>query len=178
MIILLQSVTIQFHRLFLHISYYKVRQSASSITKCDRLYYKVHQVLQSATVITKWDVTKDVICVVFCVSGAILVMLSIWVLSVKECPCVCLILYESPINSMMLWSIKSVSIDFSFSVNQSSLLTSSVLSKWATDSVNRYFLFALWLDMNDTLNYFINHNSSCSNNLLHWNRLKLIDFWY
>ena len=66
MIILLQSVTIQFHRLFLHISYYKVRQSnfitkcdrlliqsASGITKCGRLYYKVHQVLQSATVITK-----------------------------------------------------------------------------------------------------------------------------
>ena len=79
-IILLQSVTMQFRRLFSHISYYKVRQnnfitkcdrllfqsascitkydrlllqSASGITKCDRLYYKVRQVLQSVTVITK-----------------------------------------------------------------------------------------------------------------------------
>ena len=70
MIILLQSVAIQIRRLFWHISYYKVRQSnfitncdrlllqnASGITKCDRIYYKVRQVLQSATVITKWDVT-------------------------------------------------------------------------------------------------------------------------
>ena len=70
MIILLQSVTIQIRRLFWHISYYKVRQNnfitkcdrlllqnASGITKCDRIYYKVRQVLQSATVITKWDVT-------------------------------------------------------------------------------------------------------------------------
>ena len=70
MIILLQSVTIQIQRLFWHISYYKVRQSnfitkcdrlllqnASGITKCNRIYYKVRQVLQSATVITKWDVT-------------------------------------------------------------------------------------------------------------------------
>ena len=84
MIILLQSVTIEFRRLFWHISYYKVRQSnfitkfdrlliqsasgitkcdrlllqsASGTTKCDRLYYKVTQVLQSATVITKWYVT-------------------------------------------------------------------------------------------------------------------------
>ena len=46
MIILLQSVTIQFRRLFWHTSYYKVRQS-NFITKCDRLYYKVRQVLQS-----------------------------------------------------------------------------------------------------------------------------------
>ena len=72
MIILLQSVTIQFRRLFWHILYYKVRQSnfitkcdrlllqsASGITKCDRLYYKVRQVLQSVTVITKWDVTTQ-----------------------------------------------------------------------------------------------------------------------
>ena len=84
MIILLQSVTVQFRRLFWHISYYKVHQinfiikcdklllqnasgiakcdrlllqSASGVTKCDRVYYKVRQVLQSATVITKWDVT-------------------------------------------------------------------------------------------------------------------------
>ena len=84
MIILLQSVTIQFRRLFWHISYYKVRQSnfitkcdrlllqsASGITKCDRLllqsvsgitkcarlYYKVRQVSQSVSVITKWDAT-------------------------------------------------------------------------------------------------------------------------
>ena len=70
MIILLQSVTIQFRRLFWHISYYKMRQSnfitkcdrlllqsVSGITKCDRLYYKVRQVLQNVTVITKWDVT-------------------------------------------------------------------------------------------------------------------------
>ena len=64
MIILLQSVTIQFRRLFWHILYYKVRQSnfitkcdrlllqsASGITKCDRLYYNVRQVLQSVRVI-------------------------------------------------------------------------------------------------------------------------------
>ena len=70
MIILLQSLTIQFRRLFRHIFYYKWRQgnfitkcyrlllqSTSGITKCDRLYYKVSQVLQSVTVITKWDVT-------------------------------------------------------------------------------------------------------------------------
>ena len=70
MIILLQSVTVQFRRLFWHISYYKVRQmnfiikcdrlllqnasgiakcdrlllkSASGITKCDRVYYKVRR---------------------------------------------------------------------------------------------------------------------------------------
>ena len=74
MIILLQSVTLQFHRLFWHISYYKVLQinlitkcdrrllqSASGIAKCDRLYYKVRQVLQSVTVFTKWDVTQELI---------------------------------------------------------------------------------------------------------------------
>ena len=88
MIILLQSVAIQFRRLFWNILYYKVRQSnfitkcdrlllqsassitkcdrlllqsVSGITKCDRLYYKVRQVLQSATVITKWDVTEYLI---------------------------------------------------------------------------------------------------------------------
>ena len=39
-------------------------QSASGIRRCDRLYYKVHQVLQSVTVITKWYVTKQtVLCV-------------------------------------------------------------------------------------------------------------------
>ena len=86
MIILLQSVTIQFRMLFWHISYYKVwqsnfitkcdrlllqsasgitkcerllLQSASGITKCDRPYYKVRQVLQSVTVIIKWDVTAS-----------------------------------------------------------------------------------------------------------------------
>ena len=32
-------------------------QSPSGITKSDRLYYKVRQVLQSVTIITKWDVT-------------------------------------------------------------------------------------------------------------------------
>ena len=48
MIILLQSVTIQFRRLFWHSSYYKVRQS-NFITKCDRL------LLQSASGITKCD---------------------------------------------------------------------------------------------------------------------------
>ena len=36
-------------------------QSASGITKCGRLYYKVRQVLQSVTVITKWDVTKYIV---------------------------------------------------------------------------------------------------------------------
>ena len=62
MLVLLQSVTVDFRRLFSHILYYKVRQnnfitkcdrlllqSASGITKCDRLYYKVSQVLQSVT---------------------------------------------------------------------------------------------------------------------------------
>ena len=33
-------------------------KSASYIRNCDRLYYKVRQVLQGVTVITKWDVTK------------------------------------------------------------------------------------------------------------------------
>ena len=60
MIILLQSVTVQFRRLFWHILYYKVQksncitkrdrlllQSASGITKFDRLYYKVWQLLQT-----------------------------------------------------------------------------------------------------------------------------------
>ena len=48
MIILLQSVTMQFSRLFSHISYDKVRQVIllQSVTEC---YYKVHQVLQSVT---------------------------------------------------------------------------------------------------------------------------------
>ena len=46
MIILLQSVTMQFCRLFSHILYYKVRQS-NFITKCDKL------LLQSASGITK-----------------------------------------------------------------------------------------------------------------------------
>ena len=54
----------QFRRLFCHISYYQVRQSnfiakcdrlllqsASGITKCDKLYYKVRQVSQSETVL-------------------------------------------------------------------------------------------------------------------------------
>ena len=62
MIILLQRATMQFRRLFRHTWYYKVRQSsfitkrdrlllqsASVITMCDRLYYKVRQVLQSVT---------------------------------------------------------------------------------------------------------------------------------
>ena len=62
MVILLQSVTIRIRRLFWHISHYKVRQSnfitkydrqllqsASGITECHRLYYKVRQVLQSET---------------------------------------------------------------------------------------------------------------------------------
>ena len=53
---LLQSVTMQFLRLFRHISYYKCGKVIllQSVTDC---YYKVRQVLQSATVITKWDVT-------------------------------------------------------------------------------------------------------------------------
>ena len=67
MIILLQSATIQFGRLFKHISYctkcgkvillqsvrdcyYKVRQVLQSETSC---YYKLCQVPQSVTVITK-----------------------------------------------------------------------------------------------------------------------------
>ena len=36
-------------------------KSASGITKCDRRYYKVRQVLQSVTVITNWDVTSSTI---------------------------------------------------------------------------------------------------------------------
>ena len=60
MIILLQSVTAQFRRIFWHTSYRKVRQS-NFITKCDRLllqsvssiaerdrrHYKVHQLIQN-----------------------------------------------------------------------------------------------------------------------------------
>ena len=84
MIILLQSLTVQFRRLFWHFSYDKVQQSnfitkrdrmllqsasgitkchrlllqsGSGITKCDKLYHKVHPVLQSVTIITKWDIT-------------------------------------------------------------------------------------------------------------------------
>ena len=34
-------------------------QSASGITKCDRLYYKARQVIQSVTIITKWDITEQ-----------------------------------------------------------------------------------------------------------------------
>ena len=48
MIILLQSVTFQFHRLFWQTSYQKVRQS-NFITKSDRLF------LKSASGITKCD---------------------------------------------------------------------------------------------------------------------------
>ena len=50
MIILLQSVTMQFLRLFWHISYYKVGES-NFITNCRRL------LLQSESGITKWEVT-------------------------------------------------------------------------------------------------------------------------
>ena len=70
MIILLQIVIIQVRRLFWHIQYCKVRQSnfiakcdrlllqsVSVIIKCDRLYYKIRQVLESTTDMTKWDVT-------------------------------------------------------------------------------------------------------------------------
>ena len=82
MIVLLRSVTMQFRRLFWHISYYKVRQSnfitkcdrlllqsVSGITKCDRLitkcarYYKVWQtLLQSVSGITKCDSYYKVRC--------------------------------------------------------------------------------------------------------------------
>ena len=48
MIILLQSLTMQFYRLFLRISYCKVRQS-NFITKYDGLLLKGRQVLQSVT---------------------------------------------------------------------------------------------------------------------------------
>ena len=64
MIILLQSVTMLFRRLYSHVSYYKVRQS-NLITICGRLllqgasgttsvletdcYYKVRQIFQSVT---------------------------------------------------------------------------------------------------------------------------------
>ena len=60
----------QFRMLFWHILYCKVQrsnfitkcdrlslQSAWGSTKCDRLYYKVPQVVLSVTVTTKWDVT-------------------------------------------------------------------------------------------------------------------------
>ena len=58
MIILLQSVVVQFHRLFFDIFCITkcdrlLLQSVSGITKCDRRYYNLRQVLQSATVITK-----------------------------------------------------------------------------------------------------------------------------
>ena len=104
MIILLQSVTMQFRRLFWHVLYHKVRQSnfitkcdrlllqgasgitkcdrlslqnASGITKCDTLYYKVPQVLQSMTVITKWDVT--LVCC-FCVFNVTWIVVLFWLL--------------------------------------------------------------------------------------------------
>ena len=62
MIILLQSVTIQIHRLVWHISYYKASKS-SFITKCDRLLLQSvsdikkcdRLLLQSASGITKCD---------------------------------------------------------------------------------------------------------------------------
>ena len=62
MIILLQSVTIQFRMLFWYISYYKVWQS-NFITKCDRLLLQSASgiikcerlLLQSASGITKCD---------------------------------------------------------------------------------------------------------------------------
>ena len=70
MVIFLQSLAIHFCRFFDIFRYYKVRQSnfitkynrlllqnVSGITKCDRLYYKVHQILQNLTVITKIYVT-------------------------------------------------------------------------------------------------------------------------
>ena len=56
-----KAVAIQFRALFWHIWYCKVWQAV--ITKCvryhtcDRIYYKVCEILQSVTVITKWDVT-------------------------------------------------------------------------------------------------------------------------
>ena len=40
-------------------------QSASGITKCDRLYYKVHQILQSVIDMMKWDVTPPLCCYAF-----------------------------------------------------------------------------------------------------------------
>ena len=52
--------------------YYRVRQvlqsvtllskSASGITKCHKLYYKERQVLQSVAIITKWGVTQGDAC--------------------------------------------------------------------------------------------------------------------
>ena len=59
MIILLQSVTNQFRRLIWLISYCKKKKVIflQSMTSC---YYKVRQVLQSVTVITKWDVTEAI----------------------------------------------------------------------------------------------------------------------
>ena len=72
MIILLQRVTNQFRRLFWRISYCKKQQnnfitkrdklllqSASGITKYDRTYCMGRQVIQSVTVITKWDATHE-----------------------------------------------------------------------------------------------------------------------
>ena len=57
-IVLVQSVTIQFRRLFWHISYYKLRQN-NFITKCDRL------LLQSSSAITKWDaIIKSLIVII------------------------------------------------------------------------------------------------------------------
>ena len=91
---------------------------------------------------------KDNICVLFCVSGTIMVMLSTWVLSDKVCYCICSILQVSPINYMMFWSIKSLSIDSSFSIDQSSLLSSSILSRWALIlSIITFFLLTdlIWM---------------------------------
>ena len=71
MIILLQSVTIQFRRLFWHISYYKVHQN-SFITKCSRL------LLQSASVITKCDSFNKVRRKNFCVNCNIVRVVEQW----------------------------------------------------------------------------------------------------
>ena len=71
MIILLQSVTTKFRRLFGILRITKssnvvllqnvslLLKSASGTTKCDRLYYKMRQILQSVTVIIKCDITMS-----------------------------------------------------------------------------------------------------------------------
>ena len=59
-VILLQSVTGCYNKVrqvLIRICDMLLLQSASDITQCDRLYYKLRHVLQSETVITKRDLT-------------------------------------------------------------------------------------------------------------------------
>ena len=59
-------------------------QSVSGITNCDRLYYKVHQALQTTTIITKWDVK-----LVWVYFQMILIIIDLYYLSMKQMKGLC-----------------------------------------------------------------------------------------